>query len=136
MARLPSGFHWVNSRDKKAGAVGPDGTRYTRHQAETLGAQEVGFKNPYEYRKGLSGVRKLKADPGADGGRFFAPRKNYRNDLEKAKDTAARRGTKFDRAKFDATVAAMGHDDVGVRHRALNDFLFQTGRTDRPEAGY
>ena len=131
MARLPTGFHWINSRDKKQGARGPDNRRLSRQEAENRGAREIGLKNAYEYTKlGKTAGRKGATDEGRAG-------KNYRSALKRAQEAAHRRGERFDKGKFDATAAALSKNraDTDAFQTALQQYRYQTGAQDRPDAG-
>ena len=129
MARLPSGYHWVSGRDKKQGATGPRGEHLTRQQAENRGAEELGLKNEYEGRK----LRKiLDREPSELRGQAKANSTNYRRDLRDARSTARRRGVRFDRSRFDASIIVMKAERGGTEtfNRALDQFRFLTGKSE------
>lgn len=135
MARLPSGQHWISGSNKGLGSTGKYG-HLTRQATENLGARELGYRSAYEYNRQPSNARavgNLLGNPSNTS----AGSLNYRNDLQRAKESAALRGEKFDRAAFDANVARMREtraagNTEGFRE-ALGQYQYDTGRADHPE---
>lgn len=133
MARLPEGFHWVSGKNKKLGATGPEGQHVTRQTAENMGAREYGYKNTYEQRKlGKSVAAEL-----AGQGRTTTAGINYQDGLRRAERAAQRRGEKFDKGRFDASIGGMraARGNPERFNKALGQYRYATGRTDSPEAG-
>lgn len=140
---LPEGAHWVSGRNKKLGVTLASGEHVTRQQAETMGARErLGLRNAYEERQVRDHARSLARDVNRDG-------MNYRRALSEARATAARRGVKFSKHEFDATVWKLSaHPADRTKYAgpskqvtepgtpefraALGRYLYLTGRKDRP----
>lgn len=134
--RLPDRWHWVNGRDKSQGARDPEGNVHSRGETERRGANESGFRSVREERKARAQYREWEQGLGRRG--KSAPQWDIDN--RKAREAAEARGQNFGRkeqARLDAARVGMqfGGDD-GAKHSALDRFLYLTGRTDRPNAGY
>ncbi len=133
MARLPSGQHWIDGSNKRLGSTGRLG-HLSRQATENAGAKELGYRNTYEYNRQPASARNIAKSLG-DPSNTSAGGRNYRADLQRAKQAASRRGEKFDRAKFDSNIARMRNAErrSNERSEALGQYLYDTDRADTPE---
>ena len=133
MARLPSGQHWISGSNKRLGSEGRLG-HLSRQATENAGARELGYRSAYEYNRQPASARSVGRSLG-DPSNTSPGARNYRADLQRAQRTSARRGEKFDRAKFDSNVARMRNAQHGTGdfRDALGQYEYDTGRIDSPE---